>query len=710
MKLSFRNKIHLSLFLTFAFSIVIFLSYSLGKVVESQKSPVFIFAGLVLIALAAILFLVNLVFIKDSTERKSMEESLRQQEQLLSNILESMNEGVLVLDHELRCRIFNKSSEEMSKTSREAVFGKTPWEIFPHIAGSDVEKCMRNALQGAQMENLEIPVTMPDGSIEWHRDSFSPLIDKNDEIIGVVGVVSDITKQKLIEQSLRESEARFKVLHNASFGGIAIHDKGVILECNQGLSDMFGYPPEELIGMEGLLLIAEQSRPMVKEKIRTGYQKPYEAIGLPKNGDEFPVQLEGRHIPYKGKDAGSVEFRDLTEQKKIEQEKKSIHGQLIQAQKMESIGRLAGGIAHDLNNLLVPILGYAEMLLGNESEETSRRKRLQAILNAGLGARNLVGQLLAFSRKQSLKPQLVDIDRILSDFEPLLRRTIREDITITLLSSPGKKCIMADRTQFEQIIMNLSVNAADAMADGGVLTIETDCVRLDEAYVSKYSDIVAGPCVFMSLKDTGKGMDKETCDRVFEPFFSTKGAEKGTGLGLATVYGIVKQHKGNIEVCSEVGKGTIFKIYFPQVLGEEVRPEAKNASTSELCGRETNLLAEDNDGVRNLATEILSQNGYTVVAAKDGKEALEMCASLDDSVDLLVSDVIMPGMNGRELFVSLQGLDPDIRVLYISGYQDDTIAHHGILDKEAQYIQKPFQSNDFLMKIRQVLAGNQEAS
>lgn len=645
----------------------------------------------------------------DITELKSAEDALRQNEELLGNILESMNDGVLVLDHALEYRVFNKAMESVANCPRDEVFGKTPWEAFPYIADTDVEQCIRKALKGVSTENLEIQLFINDDESVWHRDSFSPLKDKNGNVVGVVGVVVDISEQKQIEESLRESEARFKALHNASFGGICIHDHGVVLECNQGLSDLTGYPLEELIGMDGLLLIAEQSREDTLEKIRSGYEKPYEVMARHKDGNAFPVRLEARNVPYKGRIVRSVEFRDITEEKKAEQEREELHSQLIQAQKMESIGRLAGGVAHDLNNWLVPVLGYTEMLLENKIGTDSRREKLQSIYKAGVGARNLVTQLLAFSRKQTLKVRPVDMDKILLDFKPLLCRTIREDIKINIVSPPGAKLMMADQTQLEQIIMNLSVNAADAMPDGGVLTIETNIIQLDETNASQHPDALPGPYVFIGFTDTGCGMDEETRNKIFEPFYSTKAIEKGTGLGLATVYGIVKQHKGHIWVHSEVNKGSVFNICFPHVQGRQVKSQVSEDAIQEPGGSEKILLAEDNEGARNLTADILIQNGYTVLSAQSGNQALEMWASTDESVDLLITDVIMPGMNGKELYESLHSLDPDIKVIYISGYPDNAIAHHGVIDHDVQYIQKPFNSKGFLFKIRQVLDGNKTA-
>jgi PAS domain S-box-containing protein len=394
---------------------------------------------------------------------------------------------------------------------------------------------------------------------------------------------------------------------------------------------------------------------------------------------------------------------DLTERKRAEEERERLQAQLIQAQKMEAIGKLAGGVAHDLNNLLFPILGYSEMMLEDAGLDGQQREAIAAILHAGFRARDLVRQLLAFSRRQTLEYKPLDLNRAVANFEKLLRRTIREDIEISILPSPDLPLVMADIGQVEQVLMNLVVNAQDAMPDGGRLTIKTAPAELDEHYAAIHRDVKPGAYVQLIVSDTGCGMDKETSRHLFEPFFSTKG-DKGTGLGLATVYGIVKQHDGHIWVYSEAGKGTTIKVYLP--LSAKAAPEGmdteKNASG--LRGTETVLLVEDDEQARRLTRAMLERQGYTVLTAETGSIALLLLEKHEGPLHLLLTDVILPGINGRELSALIAERYPDLKVLYMSGYTDNVIVHHGVLAKGINFIEKPFTINTLAAKIRNVLA------
>jgi PAS domain S-box-containing protein len=395
--------------------------------------------------------------------------------------------------------------------------------------------------------------------------------------------------------------------------------------------------------------------------------------------------------------------RFITERKRAGEEKRKLEEQYHRAQKVESIGRLAGGVAHDLNNLLSPILGYGEMLLDDLGPEDERRESVDEILRAGFRARDLVRQLLAFSRKQTLEYRPVDMGEAVRRFERLLRRAIREDIEIRIIPSPSIPTVMADIGQMEQVIMNLAVNAGAAMPEGGVLTIETAPVRLDDDYADAHQDVQPGTYVMLAVSDTGRGMDEETREHAFEPFFSTKG-EQGTGLGLATVHGIVKQHGGNIWLHSEAGKGTTFKIYLP-VSGQtpaEGGPPGRRAAVGPE-GNETVLLAEDEEQVRHLARAILKQQGYTVLVAESGSDALAILDQHDGPVHLLLTDVIMPGLNGKELFLQATDRLPDLKVLYMSGYTGNVLAHHGMQDEDPPFIQKPFAVRALTAKVREVL-------
>jgi PAS domain S-box-containing protein len=393
---------------------------------------------------------------------------------------------------------------------------------------------------------------------------------------------------------------------------------------------------------------------------------------------------------------------DITERKHAETEKTRLEEQYHQAQKVESIGRLAGGVAHDLNNLLSPIIGYGEVLLDDFDSQDRRRESVDEILRAGIRARDLVRQLLAFSRKQNLEYKPVNLNQALSNFVTLLRRTIREDIEIEIIPSRDKGIIMADIGQIEQVIMNLAVNAQDAMPDGGKLTIETEPVILDEEYAAIHQEAKPGSYLMLAVSDTGVGIDEEILEQVFEPFFSTKG-EQGTGLGLATVYGIVKQHDGSIWVYSELGKGTTFKIYLPVSKDKVVDKIHGKKTITDLEGTEAILLVEDNEQVRNLAHTILKRKGYNVLVAENGPEALDILESNDEHVHLLLTDVIMPEMNGKELFDKISEKYTDLKVLYMSGYTDNVIAHHGVLEDGINFIQKPFSVQALASKVREAL-------
>ena len=355
-----------------------------------------------------------------------------------------------------------------------------------------------------------------------------------------------------------------------------------------------------------------------------------------------------------------------------------------------------------MNNLLSPILGYSELLMDDLEPEDIRRESVSEILQAGFRARDLVRQLLAFSRKQTLEYKPVNINAAVTGFKSLLRRTIREDIEIRISSSPDICTVMADIGQIEQVLMNLAVNAADAMPKGGILSIETALVYLDKNYAELHEDAVSGEYVMMAVSDNGSGMDQDTVQHIFEPFFSTKGTQ-GTGLGLATVYGIIKQHGGNIWVYSEPGIGTTFKIYLPASEEAHIQQKIDRQITTDLTGTQNILLVEDNEQVRTLALTILKRLGYTVFSAKSGLHALQVLEECNTHIHLLLTDVIMPEMNGKELFSKIAQIHPDLKVLYMSGYTGNVIAHHGILNEGINYIQKPFSVHGLASKVREVL-------
>jgi len=372
------------------------------------------------------------------------------------------------------------------------------------------------------------------------------------------------------------------------------------------------------------------------------------------------------------------------------------------------VGLLAGGVAHDFNNLLMPILGYSELMMMGRPEEDPDRKKLEQIHRAAEMAKALTMRLLAFSRKQVLRLDAVDVGDIVRGLEPVLRRTIRENIRIETVAGVGPATARADKGQIEQALLNLAVNAQDAMPEGGTLTIEAGCVDLDGTDAAARPEAIPGPYVVLSVSDTGSGIDEETQAHIFEPFFTTKEKGKGTGLGLATVYGIVKQHGGSVAVRSEPGRGSVFEILLPRA--EEKGTPAAAREPDRAPGRvergtETVLVAEDNETVRTLACRMLEDLGYRVLAAESADRCVELAAAHEGDVDLLLTDVIMPGRNGKELFDLLKRERPGLKVLFMSGYPGDVIGRHGILGKSVRFLQKPFTAAALAREVRRALAG-----
>jgi two-component system cell cycle sensor histidine kinase/response regulator CckA len=418
-----------------------------------------------------------------------------------------------------------------------------------------------------------------------------------------------------------------------------------------------------------------------------------------KDGTATVVRVSGRAVSDGGKGRTFELFaEDVTERRALEQ-------QLRQSQKMEAVGRLAGGIAHDFNNLLMVISGYSEFLLDRLGPDPAVRGPAQEIAGAAGRATSLTRQLLAFSRKQMLAPKILDLNGVVTENLKMLTRVIGEDIDLVMVPEAGLGAVRADAGQIEQVIMNLAVNARDAMPAGGKLTIETSNVSLDEEYARFHAPLRPGNYVMLAISDTGAGMDSETQSHIFEPFFTTKGP-KGTGLGLSTVYGIVKQSGGYIWVYSEAGKGTTFKIYLPRVAEAAESPEQVATPAEDVAaepGTETILLVEDEANLRYLARQFLEKQGYRVIEAADGAVAMQIAVAHEGTIHLLLTDVIMPGMNGRELAQRISEIRPNVKILYMSGYTENVIGRNGTLDAGVRLLQKPFSLHNLKNKVREVL-------
>jgi len=543
-----------------------------------------------------------------------------------------------------------------------------------------------------------------------HAEAVSQLKIENrypDEIGELVhwfnNFIDSIIEKNTSEIALKESQERFKALHNASFGGIAIHDKGVILECNKGLSTITGYSYDELIGMNGLLLISDDTREKVVHNINIGYEKSYEAKGVRKNGEVYPLRLEARNIPYKNKDVRVVEFRDITEAKRAADEKKNLENKLRQAQKMEAVGRLAGGVAHDYNNMLSVIIGHAEMALEQTDPSMLIHADLEEIMSAGKRSANLTRQLLAFARQQAVVPKVFDINTTVDEMINMLKRLIGEDIELIWEKSNQFYPIKIDPSQFDQILANLCLNARDAIEGIGQIIIETNKISVDEKFCAIHAEAIPGTYICLMVSDNGKGIDEVTMSNIFEPFFTTKSIGKGTGLGLATVHGIVKQNNGFIIVWSKPDQGTCFKIYFPHILEKETSQTISTQKMDCPGGQETILLVEDEPSILNMIKKMLNRLGYNVLSANTPSIAMEIARNQQNLIHLLITDVIMPEMNGRDLAENIVLLNPDLKCLFMSGYTADVIAYHGVLDPHISFIQKPFSHEDLAVKIREIM-------
>jgi two-component system cell cycle sensor histidine kinase/response regulator CckA len=516
-------------------------------------------------------------------------------------------------------------------------------------------------------------------------------------------VAQDVTERLRAERDLLAHEARKAGMLEAALDAIvAIDHNGSITDFNPAAERIFGYRAE---AVRGRPLAETIIPPSLRDRHQTAFDRylqteqptilgrRLELIGLHADGHEFPVELTVYRVPIEGPPVFSAFIRDLTQARQLEE-------QLVQAQKMESVGRLAGGIAHDFNNLLTAINGFAQLTLDDPQLSAVARDALVQISAAADRASELTSQLLAFSRRQVMQPISLHPGIKVDDIAPMLRRLLGEDIELITRAAPDLGHVLVDPGQLTQVILNLAVNARDAMPRGGTLTIEAENVDLDANYAAGHAEVIPGQYVVLSVTDSGVGMDEATRARLFEPFFTTKELGKGTGLGLATVYGIIKQSGGHIWAYSEPDHGTVFKIYLPRVDAPVEAPVEARGAGEPSRGAETVLVVEDDLAVRRLVQIVLQRRGYRVIAAASATDALERLASPDQRIDLLITDIVMPGMSGVELAKRAADLLPGLKVLFASGYTEDTIVHHGMLDPGVPFLQKPFAPNQLAERVR----------
>jgi PAS domain S-box-containing protein len=632
-------------------------------------------------------------------ERRQADGSIRK----LSLAVEQAKNAIFMTDPNGAINYLNPAFEEIYGYSRQEALGKTPRILKSgQYDRTFYERFWQRLLAGESVRE-EFVNKRRDGQLVTVETSVSSVLDSEGRRVGFIAVQDDITRRKRAEMEMRKSAERFRsLIENAQDIITVIDPQGVFLFQSPASRRLLGRSPEEFVGRNAFEFVHPEDAAGVQEALRRVVESPdlpQTALFRFRHADGSWRMLEGIGRLLTGEDPPQlvVNSRDVTDRRALED-------QLRLAQKMEAIGALAGGIAHDFNNVLTAIIGYGTLLASRLASDPSGSEEIDEILRASERAAGLTRQLLAFSRRQVLEPVVLSVNDLIADFEKLLKRLIREDVELVTRLDSSVGNVRADPGQLEQVVMNLVVNGRDAMPGGGRLTIETANVDLDEAYAQRHASVRPGRYIMVAVSDTGTGMDAETQARIFEPFFTTKEKGEGTGLGLSTVYGIVKQSGGNIWVYSEPGKGTTFKVYFPRV--DEIAAEGVPHSADSLpgVGTETILLVEDELSIRALAKRVLEERGYRVLEAGSGKDALERIRGEEGQIHLLLTDLVMPDMGGTELASRLEDKHPTIRVLFMSGYTDDGVVRNGLLGPGRAFLQKPFTPTILARKVREILS------
>jgi PAS domain S-box-containing protein len=641
-------------------------------------------------------------------KRKQAEDALRESEVRLRSILDNTPAVVFIKDIQGRYVFINRQYEKLFHVDNAKVKGKTDYDLWPKEVADVLRANDRKVIETNTPVEFEEVVPHDDRLHTYIAVKF-PLCDSTGNVYAVCGIAMDITERKKAEKALLEAKTQYEFLFEKNPHPMFVVDQETLgcLALNSAAVNHYGYSRQEFLGMtikdiclsEG---IQECLHSLALEKIGAGPIFAGVRRHRKKDGTIIDVEITGNTVVYYGRTVLLILAHDITERKKMEEEQAKLREQLYHVQKLESVGTLAGGIAHDFSNILTAIIGYGNLLQKDMKEGGSARDYVQKILKSAERAANLTQGLLAFSRKQVSNSRPVYLDEIVKGVESLLVRVIREDIKLkTTLTS--KKCIvMADVGQMEQVLMNLATNARDAMRKGGFLGISTDIVELDNDYIKTHGYGTAGRYALVSVSDTGVGMDEKTKERIFEPFFTTKGVGKGTGLGLAIVYGIIKQHNGYINVYSEPGKGTTFRIYLP-IIESEVEKKKPEAHIVHKGGTETILIAEDEEDVRKVIKIVLEGYGYTVIEAVDGEDAIDKFKVNKDKIHLLLFDVIMPNKNGREAYDAINEMKPGINALFMSGYSEDVVYKKDLIGKGLPLIAKPVSPTELLKKVREAL-------
>jgi PAS domain S-box-containing protein len=646
---------------------------------------------------------------RDVTERKRMEEALRESKTKFESLIEMTHTGYVILDANGHVLDANQEYARLTGRSRSDIIGKSlaDWTAPHDLArnAAEVKKCVERG----SVRNLEVDYLGPDGQI--HPIEVNATVLRSPQGISILTLCQDISERKRAARQLQASEARYRVLYESMRDALVIVDMdGRLQDTNSVFQTMLGYSDDELRRLSYIDLTpgkwhAVESKIVAEQILPWGYSEVYEKEYRRKDGTIFPVELQTVLIrDADGKPSAMWAIvRDITERKRAVAEQARLQAQLSQVQKMETVGRLAGGVAHDFNNMMGIVLGLTELALMDMDPGQPLFSDLQEIQKAAQSAADLTRQLLAFARKQTVEPKVLDLNETVEGLLKMLRRLIGEGIDLVWYSGAGLPPILMDPNQIGQVLVNLCVNARDAIAGVGRIHLKTEKIVVDNAVGADVADLIPGDYVLLVVSDTGSGMDAETLAHIFEPFFTTKGVGKGSGLGLATVYGIVKQNNGFIQVSSEPDQGTTFKIYLPTYQGKAVEVVAKGPPAQVRRGHETLLLVEDERALLELGKVTLEGLGYQVLAARTPGEALRWVEKHAAEIQLLVTDLILPEMNGRDLAMRILVFNPAIKCLFMSGYTADVMTSQGVLERDTHFIQKPCSRKALGDKVRMVL-------
>jgi PAS domain S-box-containing protein len=640
-----------------------------------------------------------------------MERALREITERLHLATASAKAGVWDWNLETGEMIWDERMLELYGLNRENFPGGIEtWEkgLHPEDSSRAIEE-FRAALRGERDFDTEFRIRRHDGTVVHIKANGIVLRDEAGKPLRMIGLNIDITEREQSVEALQDSEERHRRIVEALNDAVLLHANDKIFYANPAALKLFrANDPGDLLGKSYLAMVHPDDRAMSIERMKKNRDENWIAPSrehrvLTLDGQPVHVESVGVPIKYRGETQVFAVFRDISNRRRAEEERAKLQDQLLQSQKMESVGRLAGGVAHDFNNMLGVILGHAEMAMEQVDPNQPLHANLEEIRKAANHSADLTRQLLAFARKQVVSPKILDLNETVAGMLKMLQRLIGEDIQLAWLPGANLWPVNVDPAQIDQILANLSVNARDAIAGVGKLTIETQNVRFDAAYGADHAGCVPGDYVMLSVGDDGCGMDREILSHLFEPFFTTKETGKGTGLGLAMVYGIVKQNNGFIDVSSELGRGTAIRVYLPRHIGKSEQIRREGSQEPITRGHETVLVVEDEAALLDLSRIILEKQGYHVLAASTPGEAIRLAKDHPGEIDLLLTDVVMPEMNGRELAKIILSLYPNMKRLFMSGYTADVIAHRGVLDNEAYFIQKPFSRKELAVKVREVL-------